>query len=209
MGARANEILKKTDLAYDWRSYKHVRKIIGVEFFDIHIKEKPIPEEVMAILPSQYQADKDVLANLRTWLEKKGIPYVTEKIHYTISRNPAKFGDYLYRALEGDFGHGFNPAQAAATPDFEKKKAGEKVAAEAAAKEKVEEEFEAKRWVEAKARFDSLDLGQKEKIMGEFENTKVLSFLGVKMARQDYGYVSPAAQVLFKGFLKTKLLGDK
>ena len=53
-------------------------------------------------------------------MDLKGDEYVREKIQYTISRNPAKFADYLFAALEKDHGQGFTPAQQNLFPEGEK-----------------------------------------------------------------------------------------
>ena len=106
------EINDKTDLEYQWKPIKHVRKIIGVEFYDIQQKVQ-IPTELIVLLPPKHRDNKDILANIRKWLEIKDADYISQKIHYTISRAPEKFGDYLYQALENDYGADYDPVQAA------------------------------------------------------------------------------------------------
>jgi hypothetical protein len=106
---RANrEINAKTDLDFQWKTIKHVRKIVGVEFYDIHLKN-PITPELLELLPLQYRENKDVLDNIRKWLEIKGADYVSQKILYTVSRKPENFKDYLYYAFEKDYGAGYDP----------------------------------------------------------------------------------------------------
>jgi hypothetical protein len=120
------EICAKTDIEFQWKPFKHVRKIIGVEFYDIRSKAPHVPDWIIGLLPAAHRANKDILKNVRRWLDLKGDEYVREKIQYSVSRNPAKFADYLFTALEKDYGEGFTPAQ----PDLpfaEGGKAGYKV----------------------------------------------------------------------------------
>ena len=105
------EINLKTDLSYQWRPIKDVRKIIGIEFYDIQQKIT-IPKELLDILPKKYRENKDVITNIRKWFELNGHDYVKEKILYTISRKPSKWADYFYQCLENDYGAGYDPAQA-------------------------------------------------------------------------------------------------
>lgn len=122
----SREIIAKTDLEYAWKPHKQVRKIIGVEFYDIRSKAPQVSDWIIGLLPAAHRANKDILKNVRRWLDLKGDEYVREKILYSVSRNPAKFADYLFTALEKDHGHGFTPAQ----PDLpfaEGGKAGYKV----------------------------------------------------------------------------------
>lgn len=104
------EINAKTDIGFQWKPFKHVRKITGVEFYDIHSKAQA-PNWILGLLPPQYRQHKDILNNLRRWLDVKGDEYVREKIQYTTNQNPAKFADHLFVALEKDHGQGFTPAQ--------------------------------------------------------------------------------------------------
>ena len=113
------EILAKTDLDYQWKPFKHVRKVIGIEFYDIKIN-KAIPDWLIGLLPPKYQKNKDILTNIGKWLELNGEDYCKQKIQYTTSRNPTKYADYLAAALQNDHGADYSPAQASLFPDFEK-----------------------------------------------------------------------------------------
>lgn len=120
------EICAKTDLEFQWKPFKRVRKIIGIEFYDIRSKAPQVPDWIIGLLPALHRANKDMLKNVRRWLDLKGDEYVKEKILYTVSRNPANFADYFFMALEKDHGQGFTPAQ----PDLpfaEGEKAGYRV----------------------------------------------------------------------------------
>lgn len=113
------EILAKTDLDYQWKPFKHVRKVIGIEFYDIKIN-KAIPDWLIDLLPPKYQKNKDILTNIGKWLELKGEDYCKQKIQYTTSRNPTKYADYLAAALQNDHGADYSPAQTSLFPNPEK-----------------------------------------------------------------------------------------
>jgi len=110
------EINAKTDLEYQWKPVKHVRKAVGVRFYDIQAKRN-IPTWTIGLLPQGLRENKDILKNIRRWLELRGEDYIKEKIQYTISRAPANFGDYLFAALEKNYGEGFNPDQQELFPE--------------------------------------------------------------------------------------------
>lgn len=112
------EITAKTDLNFQWKTYKHVRKIVGIEFFDIHLKNQ-IPPELISILPQPYREDKEVLDDLRKWLHLKGAHYVSQKILYTVSRRPSNFKDYLHFTLEKDYGADYDSSREALSSDAE------------------------------------------------------------------------------------------
>ena len=77
----------------------------------------------------------------------------------------------------------------------------------AAEQKKAEEELEAKKWVEAKKRFDCLDEEEKEKTVGKFERA-LPGFLRGQTAclPEGGGYESSAVQANFKCYLKAELL---
>lgn len=114
------EILAKTDLDYQWKPFKHVRKIIGVEFYDIKSKSKPVPAWLIGCLPPKYREHKEILKNLGKWLELKGEAYCTQKIQYTTSQYPTKYAEYLAKVLVNDYGADFDQAQASLFPNPEK-----------------------------------------------------------------------------------------
>lgn len=113
------EINAKTDLEYQWEPDKHIRKVVGIKFYDIRTKAA-IPIWVVGLLPSKHRGDKNILKNIRRWLDLRDAEYVKEKIQYTASRNPENFGDYLFRALEKNYGEGFDPDQPGLFPEGEK-----------------------------------------------------------------------------------------
>lgn len=115
------EINQKTDLEYKWKPVKKVRKIVGVEFYDIFQKLK-IPDSLLSLLPQKFRSSNDVLTLIRKWLELKDVDYVKEKILYTNSRKPTKYADYLFQCLEKDYGAGYDPAQAELPLEDEKTK---------------------------------------------------------------------------------------
>ncbi|HPL67477.1 MAG TPA: replication initiation protein [Smithellaceae bacterium] len=104
------EITGKTDLSYTWRPKKHVRKVVSVIFEDIKVRTT-IPPWLIGALPKKYRTNERVFDSIREWLPKRGEDYIKEKIEYTTSKNPGNYADYLYKALEGDFGKGFKAAQ--------------------------------------------------------------------------------------------------
>jgi hypothetical protein len=59
------------------------------------------------LIPEKYREDKDVLQNIQKYMELRGPEYVTEKINYTVSRNPGNFADYLHPTLENNHGEDF------------------------------------------------------------------------------------------------------
>lgn len=105
-----NEIINKTDLEYQWRTIKEVRKVVGIDFFNIKQKTR-IANSIIDLLPLKLRGNKEVTENIRKWLELQGEDYVKEKILYTISRKPSRFSDYFFRSLENDYGHGYDPDQ--------------------------------------------------------------------------------------------------
>jgi len=105
-----NEIIKKTDLEFNWRPIKQVRKVVGVEFYDI-LQKINVSKTLIELLPKKYRVNKDILLNIRKWLELKGEYYVKEKILYTDSRKPSNWADYFYQCLEKDYGAGYDLAQ--------------------------------------------------------------------------------------------------
>jgi len=104
------EINVKTDVSFDWRVIKESRRIVAIEFFDIQTKVQ-IPPSIMTLIPKKYRESKRILATIRKYLELMGAEYVTEKLNYVASRAPANWADYLYTALENDYGAGFVPDQ--------------------------------------------------------------------------------------------------
>jgi len=104
------EINVKTDVSFDWRVIKESRRIVAIEFFDIHTKVQ-IPPSVMSLIPKKYRENKQAMATIRKYLELMGAEYVTEKLNYVASRAPANWADYLYTALENDYGAGYVPDQ--------------------------------------------------------------------------------------------------
>jgi hypothetical protein len=105
------EINNKTDLSFSFRPIKESRKIVAVEFYDIQ-KKSNIPPSLISLIPKQYRENKDVLKNIRRYLDLKGPEYVTEKLYYVASRDSiAKYPDYLFSVLESNHGEGYIPNQ--------------------------------------------------------------------------------------------------
>lgn len=113
------EINAKTDIEYQWKPLKHIRKVVSIKFYDIQSK-KTIPKWLIGLLPAKQRENKNIIKNIRRWLELRGEDYVKEKIQYTASRNPENFGDYLFRVLEKNYGEGFKPDQQGLFPEGEK-----------------------------------------------------------------------------------------
>jgi len=113
------EINAKTDIEYQWKPIKHIRKVVSIRFYDIQTKTA-VPKWIIGQLPPKQRENKNILKNIRRWIDLRGEDYVKEKIQYTISRKPEKFGDYLFQALEKNYGEGFEPAQQEVFPDGEK-----------------------------------------------------------------------------------------
>lgn len=97
------EINEKTDISYTWRPKKNVRKVVSIVFENIKLRIH-IPPWLIGLLPKKHRTNVNVLSNIREWLPKRGEDYIREKIEYTSSRNPDNYPDYLYKALEGDYG---------------------------------------------------------------------------------------------------------
>lgn len=104
------EINAKTDIEFQWKPFKHVRKITGVEFYDIFQRSR-IPDHIIGLLPAKHRQNQDILKNIRRWLALADEEYIKEKILYTIYRGPADFADYFYQSLEKNYGQGFTPTQ--------------------------------------------------------------------------------------------------
>jgi len=104
------EINKKTDIEFKWKPKKHVRKIVAIEFYDIKNKIV-IPETLLAVLPRELRENKDVIKNIRKYLELNGFDYVKQKIQYSNSQKPGKWPQYFAAALHNDYGADYQPAQ--------------------------------------------------------------------------------------------------
>ncbi|HOA10647.1 MAG: hypothetical protein NAOJABEB_02939 [Steroidobacteraceae bacterium] len=104
------EIIKKTDITFEWRPVKESRKIVGIEFYNIW-KQTQIPASVMSLIPKKYRERKRVLREVTNWIELKGIDYVTEKLNYVVSKNPNNYSNYLYTVLAKNYGEGYQPPQ--------------------------------------------------------------------------------------------------
>jgi len=105
------EIREKTDIDYRWSPIREGRKTVGVKFYDIQANVS-VPRDVVDLLPSEQQSNKDVLRMLRRWIGVKSEDYVKSKIQYICSRKYENFGDYLFSALENNYGEDHVPREA-------------------------------------------------------------------------------------------------
>jgi hypothetical protein len=110
IGYAHSEICTKTDITFNYRSIKESRKIIAVEFYNIHRKEG-VPPAVMDLIPEKYRNNSDVLKNILQYLKSHGPEYVTEKLLYVTKRPTKNYGSYLFSVLENNYGEDFQSKQ--------------------------------------------------------------------------------------------------
>jgi len=93
----------KTDMEFQWKPVRRLRKIIAIEFYGIRKKERQLPDWVRSLLPPEYLNHGDTVNNIFKWLDLKGDKHVREKLEYTVSMKPINFASYLFKALENDY----------------------------------------------------------------------------------------------------------
>lgn len=186
------EICKKTDIDFNFEVKKESRYPIAVRFFKIRQKTY-ISNRILSLISKKYQDNKQVLNTVRKYIELCGEDYIVEKLHYTNSRNPKRWTDYLWKACEYNYGEGYTPDQDTGTYVFvdtpEARAVAENRKKEKEQIEKLQQEYEGYKEKTIKKYLDTLDAPALAKLREGFE--KSLNNRLLKARYEESGLESP------------------
>ncbi len=198
------EINQKTDIDYDWKPIKEARKVIGIVFYGIRQKTY-ISNRILSLIPKKHQDNKQVLNTIRKYLDLCGEDYVVEKIHYTNSRNPKRWTDYLWKACEYNYGEGFTPQQGIEmVRDPEIGAEAEKRKKEKERIEGLQREYEGYKEKTIEKYLDTLDASGLEKLREGFE--KSLNNRFIKARYEESGLESPLIRAEYMKYIYEKYI---
>jgi len=202
-----SEICKKTDIDFDFKVEKISRKPIAIVFHGIRQKTY-ISDRILSLIPKKYQDNKQVLNTVRKYLELCGEDYIVEKLHYTNSRNPKRWTDYLWKACEYNYGEGYTPNQDNETLVFVENPEA-RAAAESRKKEKeriegLQREYEGYKEKTIEKYLDTLDAPGLEKLREGFEKSLNNRFL--KARYEESGLESPLIRAEYMEYVYGKYI---
>jgi len=201
-----SEICKKTDIDFDFKVEKISRKPVAIVFYDIRQKTH-IPDRVLSLIPKKYQDNKQILSTIRKYLEVCGEDYVVEKLHYTNSRNPKRWTDYLWKACEYNYGEGFTPQQDIETvQDPEIRAEAENRRQEKELKEKLQEEYFRYKSKVTKDYLSTLEACELEESRKSFEKNLSNNFL--RTIFSESGFDSPMIKSEYMEFIYGKYVPE-